>query len=222
MAEPRKAIDWEAIEKDWRAGIKTKLQMSEEYEVSRAAMDKRFKKLGIDRDLAEKIRQRAEALVTQQAVTQMVTLLPNVTTPKEAEIIEVNARMQAATMMSHRRDISRYRNLATQLLTELEVETNNQESFAELAEMIIWRSEDGDATQTRDEVNRMNRMQMLFDRVMSNPGRVDSLKKLGDTLKTLIALERQALGLKDDEQPSNPSDEKPRTLEAFYARSSRT
>jgi hypothetical protein len=49
-------IDWELIEKDWRAGIKTKLQMSQEYAVSRAAMDKHFDKRGITRDLKEKIR----------------------------------------------------------------------------------------------------------------------------------------------------------------------
>lgn len=55
--DTNKQIDWESIEKDWRAGIKTKLQMSEEHDVSRAAMDKRFKKLGIERDLSEKIRQ---------------------------------------------------------------------------------------------------------------------------------------------------------------------
>ena len=45
MTEKR-VIDWEAIEADWRAGVKTKQQMSIEYGVSRAAMDKRAKRDG--------------------------------------------------------------------------------------------------------------------------------------------------------------------------------
>lgn len=47
----RKSVDWDAIEPDWRAGIKTKKQMSAEYGVSRAAMDKHFGKVGIEREL---------------------------------------------------------------------------------------------------------------------------------------------------------------------------
>jgi hypothetical protein len=213
--EPKKPVDWESIEKDWRAGIKTKLQISQEYGISRAAMDKRFKKLGVDRDLTEKIQQRAQALVTQQMVTQTVTAGTNVTTPRESEIIEVNAQVQANAIFSHRKDINRYRNLITKLLNEIEVETDNPEPFAELAEVIIWKSADGDVVQTKEEINRMNRMQQLFDRVMSNPARVDSMKKLSDTLKTLIGLERQALGLKEEQMPTAPNGEA-RQRSEFY------
>ena len=178
-------------------------------------MDKRFKKLGVDRDLTEKIQQRAQALVTQQMVTQTVTAGTNVTTPRESEIIEVNAQVQANAIFSHRKDINRYRNLITKLLNEIEVETDNPEPFAELAEVIIWKSADGDVVQTKEEINRMNRMQQLFDRVMSNPARVDSMKKLSDTLKTLIGLERQALGLKEEQMPTAPNGEA-RQRSEFY------
>ena len=133
------------------------------------------------------------ALVSTQVSTE--------TTVNDSEIIEVNAVFQANTLLSHRKDITRYRSLVSKLLSEIEVETDNPEPFAELADMIIWQSQDGDTVQTKDEVNRMNRMQSLFDRVMSNPGRVDSMKKLADIMKILIALERQAIGLKDDAPP---------------------
>jgi hypothetical protein len=45
-------IDWEEMEPDWRAGIISKKQLSKQYGVSRAAIDKHWAKLGIERDLA--------------------------------------------------------------------------------------------------------------------------------------------------------------------------
>ena len=38
----------------------------------------------------------------------------------------------------------------------------------------------------------------LYMKIISMPGRVKSMKDLSDTLKTLIALERQAFGLDDE------------------------
>jgi hypothetical protein len=209
----KKPIDWEAIETDWRAGIKSVLQIANEQgNVSHTAINKHFKKLNVPRDLSAKIKARSDAIVSAAMVSAKVSVE---TTPKDAEIIEVNAQMQAAVLLSHRSDITRYRALATKLLGEIEIETDNPESFAELAEVIIWRSGEDGEVQTKEEVARMTRMQKLFDMVMSNPGRVESLKKLSETMKNLIGLERQALGLKDDYQPPAP-DSKPRSRAEFY------
>lgn len=49
--EKKRVIDWEAIEKDWRAGIKSVLQIAKEHEISHTAINKRFKKFGVIRDI---------------------------------------------------------------------------------------------------------------------------------------------------------------------------
>lgn len=60
MAAPVR-IDYDRIEPDWRAGIKSAQQMADEYtlatgqKVSHAGISKHFKKLGIPRDLIAKI-----------------------------------------------------------------------------------------------------------------------------------------------------------------------
>lgn len=63
----RQAIDWEAMEADWRAGFKSVLQLSKEYGVSRAAILKHWDKEGVERDLSAKINAKSDALVLTQA-----------------------------------------------------------------------------------------------------------------------------------------------------------
>jgi len=61
----RKIVDWEAMRPDWMAGIKSVLQLSEEHEVSRAAIIKHWGKQGVERDLAGKI--KAKAVIKDEA-----------------------------------------------------------------------------------------------------------------------------------------------------------
>jgi hypothetical protein len=191
-SDMEKKRDWEAIEADWRAGVKTKQQMSIEHGVSRAAMDKRFAKLGIERDLRGKIQAKAEALVTQAEVTAQVT---GATTATEAAIIEVNATVLAGVRLAHRTDIARFRRLCLAMLEELEAETAGGELFQQLGEML--RQEDDNGQDRRNDVYR---------KVISSASRIDSLKKLSETLKHLIGLEREAYGIATAEKPPGESD----------------
>lgn len=179
-----RSVDWDAIEPQWRAGIKTKLQMSEEFGVSRAAMDKHFAKLGIDRDLTEKIRAKAEALVTQAQVTREVTAESVAT---ERDIVDANATMQADAVLGQRKDISRSRGVVKKLFAELETQLDCAEDFAKLGDLMASPDDNG-----TDKLNEMYR------KVMSLPSRVDSAKKLADALRVLIELERKVLRIKDD------------------------
>lgn len=179
-----RSVDWDAIEPQWRAGIKTKLQMSEEFGVSRAAMDKHFAKLGIDRDLTEKIRAKAEALVTQAQVTREVTAESVAT---ERDIVDANATMQADAVLGQRKDISRSRGVVKKLFAELETQLDCAEDFAKLGELMASPDDNG-----TDKLND------LYRKVMSLPSRVDSAKKLADALRVLIELERKVLRIKDD------------------------
>lgn len=188
-----KRIDWETIEKDWRAGIKTKLQMSEEYGVSRAAMDKHFAKLGIDRDLTEKIRAKADALVTLQAVTDRLHAT-------ESEIVEVNANLQANIIRAHRASIGRNQALVLSLMDELEGLTGSKELFEQLGELLFAPDKNG--------VDKLNE---LYHKVIALPSRIDGTKKLAETMKVLIGLERQAFGIADnaegDKSPAKDSEQ---------------
>ena len=189
----RNDLDWEAVERDWRAGIKMKQQISKEHGVSRAAMDKRFAKLGIERDLREKIQSTADALVTQALVTRQVTPLDPVT---EKEIVDVNAQAVAMVQIRHREDIGRGRSLTNRLFDELEVMCVSKEELAELADMLNGQEKVSD------------RSVELFHKIIGHNNRVGSVKQLVETLKNLIALERQAFGMDKEEAGGNGSYEK--------------
>jgi hypothetical protein len=119
MAAPRK-VDYARIEASWRAGIKSAPQLAAEYtaetgvSVSHVAITKHFKKLGVPRDLAAKVKAKADAMVIAAMVANKVDAT------KEASIIVEAAGQQAGVRLSHRSDISRSRSLALKLLTELE------------------------------------------------------------------------------------------------------
>jgi hypothetical protein len=192
MAAPKK-IDYERIEPEWRAGIKSPAQLASEYtvatgiSVSHAAIIKHFKKLGVPRDLAAKVKAKADSMVMESMVTGKVS---TVTTKRDAELIDHSATIVANVQISHRQDASRARTLAMSLLAELEAETGNIELFEQLGEML--RSDDEKGQDKRND---------LYQKVISGAGRIDSMKKLADTLKTLIGLEREAYGLADETPP---------------------
>lgn len=77
MAAIRK-IDYERIEPDWRAGVKSVQQLAQEYtertgvSVTKAAINKHFKGRGIPRDLTAKIRAKVEEKVLASKVSGKV------------------------------------------------------------------------------------------------------------------------------------------------------
>lgn len=198
MAAPKK-IDYERLEPEWRAGIKSPAQLAAEYtaatgvSVSHAAIIKHFKKLGVPRDLGAKVKAKADAMVMEAMVTGKVS---TVTTKRDAEIIDDSAVIVANVQVSHRTDIARSRSLVMSLLGEVEAQTNDPELFDRLGELVIDTGNDAES-----------RLLEAYRRVISTPGRIDGMKKLADSLKTLITLEREAYSL-GTEQPGGDGNPK--------------
>nr|WP_305777879.1 hypothetical protein [Pseudomonas sp. Hg5Tf] len=154
--------------------------------VSHVAIHKRAKRDGWTRDLQAKIKAKADSLVNTELVNSQVNKEALVT---ERGIVEANAQVIANIRIAHRTDIGRYRNLANKMLEELEGLTDNRELFDQLGELL--RSPDD---------NGQDKLNDLYQKVIALPSRTKTLKDLGDILKVLITLERQAYSI-DDEQP---------------------
>jgi 2-oxoglutarate dehydrogenase complex dehydrogenase (E1) component-like enzyme len=179
-----KVIDWERIELDYRSGIKTLREIGEDGGVSHVAVGKRAKRDGWVRDLKAKIQAKAAELVTKQLVTREVTKERFV---NEREIVEVNANAQASILLAHKSGIQRGRELSMKLMAELEAQTNDPELFEKLSELMNDPDNSG-----------MEKLNEIFRKAIATPQRIDSMKKLAETMKNLIALERQAIGLDNE------------------------
>jgi len=179
----RPQVDWDAVERDYRAGVKTLRQMADEHGISHVAINKRAKRDGWSRDLAAKIQAKADELVTKNAVTKPVTVETKVS---ERDIVEANAEAIAQVRLSHRKDIGRARTVVNNLLGELEHQTGqeNADLLAELGELMRKPDNKG-----QDKLND------LYQKIISLPGRAKTMKDLGESMRVLIALERQAFGM---------------------------
>lgn len=181
-----KVIDWELVERDWRAGVKSQNQLATEHSVSRAAMVKRFKKLGIDRNLGAKIHAETTSRMAKAAVPA-----PALTQATERDIVDANAAMQETILLSHRKDIQRSRRLAMAMLHELELQTDNIDLLEEFAEIMYAPDDKG--------VDRRNE---LYRKIISLSSRAGTMKTLADSMRGLVALEREAFGLNAGEKES--------------------
>lgn len=177
----RKAVDWEAVEREYRAGIRSLRDIGAEFGVSDAGILKRAKKDEWQRDLTERIRAKAEAKVSAALVSEKVSAESNA---NERIVVEASAQVLADALLGQRRDVSRSRSIVQRLFDELEAQGDG---LAELAML-------GEALESGDE----EKLAQIARKVIAFPSRVDSAKKLAESLRTLVELERKVLRIKDD------------------------
>lgn len=170
--------DWEAIESAYRAGLLSIREIASQHGITHGAINKRAKRDGWERDLKAKIKAKADALVSKREVSSQVSAEK---ATSERILIEANAEVIATVRMEHRGDIRRARNIASSLFGELEAQCADVGALDKLGELMLQPDDKG-----------QDRLNEIYHKVISMPGRVKSMKDLSDTLKTLIGLERQA------------------------------
>ena len=179
----RKVIDWESVEIQYRAGIRSLKDIGREFDVSDAAIVKRAKRDGWTRDLKAKIHAKAESKVSESLVSAEVSAQTRV---REREVIDANAAAIADVRLAHRRDIQRTRGITMRLLEELEYQTGAENVFL-LASL-------GDMMRSPDEYGR-DKLNDLYQAVVSLPGRAKTMKDLAASLMSLIDKEREAFSI---------------------------
>lgn len=177
----KQIIDWEAVGRDYRAGVKSLRVMATEHGVSNVGIHKHAKAEGWVRDIAAKVRSRADEKVSKSVVSAEVSAANQMA---EKEVVEANAELISSIILSHRKDIQRTRKLAMRLLDELEQQTDGRSLIDQLRYLIL--DQEGKSAKERDA---------LIRKVMSLGNRSATMKTLADTLRGLVALEREAFGI---------------------------
>lgn len=196
----KQAIDWDAVERAYRAGVLTVREIGRQHGVSHVAIGKRAKDHAWARDLTAKVREA----VTTGLVTTSVTSEDKAT---EREIVEAAASQVITLVREHRRDIGEQRMLAQQLLAELHLTAMNRDEIEALIEEETRAAEDPNADKGAQQRAWVKRGQML--RAVALPQNASTLKDLATVLKTLVALEREAFNIHGapEEAPKTPDDQ---------------
>ena len=175
--------DWEAIETAYRAGVMSLREIASQHGISEGAIRKRAKRDDWSRDLNAKIQQKADDLVRKQEVRKQVR---NESTLTERVLIEATAEVIATVGMEQRGDIRRARELTNALFDELGAQCADVSALEQLGDIMFDPDDKG-----RDRLNE------IYQKVISLPSRVKSMKDLSDSLKTLIGLEREAYNIQN-------------------------
>lgn len=181
------AIDWSAIERQYRLGQKSNKQLSEEFGVDLGSIGKKAKLYGWVVDKSKDV----EA-VTNSLLIQSASGIPNPNSTPSA--LEVKAAGQAnyEVVMNHRRGLARMGRLRDKMVEHLESVIDNLGSLSEVIEMLRSPDENG-----QDRAN--DRMRKAMDRSVV----IDDLKKLAEVDEKVRKGEREAFGIdKDGDKPA--------------------
>lgn len=182
MSASKKAkTDWEAVEREYRAGVISVREIARKHATSEGTIRSRAKREDWQRDLTDKVRSRASERLSR-SVTQ-ASRDPNA---DDDAIVEQGAQQIEQVVRLHRKDIADGRTLVELMFGELKSEVVNKDLLAEIAEQHI------------DQTDADTRAANAIRRAISLPSRAGTLRDLSQSLQRLVTLERQAFSVDDD------------------------
>lgn len=191
MARKRKEVDRDALELEYRAGLLSLRVLGSKYGLAASRITQIAEEEGWVRDLSAKIQAKTESKLNRSLLNNNLNAEKRISERQEVDGV---AQARTDIVIAHRKDIQRNRNLAMRMLEELEQTTDHNDLFEQLGELLHAPDEKGN-----------DRRNELYRKVIDMPMRIDGVKKLAETLKVLVGLERQAFGLKDGDDDTNKS-----------------
>ena len=117
IPQPRRVIDWERIEVQFRAGQASIRAIASEHGISDRAIRKRAVAEGWERDLTDKVRKAVRAELVREGPQDQRA---------EREIVQEAAATGVRVVREHRKDISRLRRIGETLAERLEAVINGE------------------------------------------------------------------------------------------------
>lgn len=193
MAGKESEVDWDSIEPLYRAGCTPLRKLAAEFGCSAGRISQVAKERGWEKDIAAKIDAKAEAKLNKSFLNK--SLNAKQIKQKEAtenDIVEANAQIKADAQVKQIDDTGLARTYVTTLLKEAMAATDVIDDLRKLGDLMAAPDDKGN-----DKLNE------IYHKVISMPGRVDSGKKLVEALKVSVELERKVLRIKDDSPAEN-------------------
>ncbi len=198
----RRSIDWEAVEPEYRAGIRSLRHIAAQFGCTEGAIRSKAKERGWERDLSARIAAKTEALLRKEELRKEVR---NASSASDAQIVESNARMLADTVLNQRTDVKRAMGVVTSLWSQIEVEGDYTEEFRRVGEMM-----------RKENIFGEDKLNDMYLAAIDLPQRVKNAKLLADALRVLVELQRKVLRI-DDKPDTTGDDGLPKLTDAQRA-----
>lgn len=182
--------DWEAIEREYRAGQLSIREIASQHGISDTAIRKKAKAKGWARDLTEQVQKRVRSETVRKTVRE--TDVQTAEKADDDEIIEAAAKRGAQVIDTHRTDIRTGRQLVETMFGELQRQCAEPDMTAAAVDQVA--DDDGFTPQARS----------FAMKAISLPGRATTLRDLSQSLQRLVAMERQAYSLDEKTQSDDP------------------
>ena len=173
--------DWEAIEREYRAGQLSVSEIGRQHGVSHTAINKKAKANAWTRNLAARVKEAVSAALVSDGVSNA----------NARQAVETAAARVVEVVRSHRQDISAGRKLVATLFNELSEATEN-------------RYEIDEAIEAETAADTSGKRAAMMRRAVALPSRAATLLSLSGALKNIITLERQAFSIEAD-TPDEPA-----------------
>lgn len=116
MTKKRHLIDWEAVEREFRAGQLTIREIARQHSITDTAVRKHAKEAGWERDLTDQVRRAIKNETVRTQVRSELSREP----VNDAEIVAAHASRGARAIEGHLARCDRLKALSDKLMTELE------------------------------------------------------------------------------------------------------
>jgi len=191
-------VDWEEVAYQVRETSTPLSEIARNNGIIESTLCRWIKDEGISRDLRKRVRAQTDdelSRIVRHEEVQNDRLPLKKKTDKDR--ISALAKVRATVILSHRKDIKAHRRSLTRMQRELETGTDFLPDIAVLVKKVVSSGEIDPAS--------IKEIQHIIRRFGDLGNRADILRKLSDTLKTLITLERQAFDL-DEPAPGTVND----------------
>ena len=186
---PKRVTDWARIERQYRAGLLSILEIAREHRIPESNIRYHAQKNGWKRDLTDEMRARARTkLVENLAHTygDIPSALGEAKAVSDDEIIEQAARTQVNVVREHQHTLGAGHRLTMRMLGELEATTTTREELEDIIRKTV----------------APKRQQAMLN-MLSLGNRAAVMRDLATAARLWVTLERQAFGIADDRPKDN-------------------
>lgn len=193
MSRWNKRTDWNRIERLYRAGLLSILEIARECNVPESNIRYHAKQKGWKRDLTDEMRARTRTKMVENLATVFDSgeAIDQLKKASDEELIEQAARTQVQVVREHQKTLGHGHSLTMRMLNELDATTTHRGELEDMIKSTI-----------------APRRQGALLNALSLSGRATIMRDLATAARLWVTLERQAFSIADDRDKENKQQEK--------------